>query len=130
MDNYTKTRAMIGDNRHMLRFLPAVTSHIMAIHMIYIRPFARYLDNPRCRLLPLSIFLDKVPQTCRRKSTSCNRCRELGILVGADEIELAAASESREDSVGMLEGADESESSSNAEDLEVGSRLLKQHVRD
>ena len=30
----------------------------------------------------------------------------------------------------MLEGADECESSSSAEDLEVGSRLLKQHVRD
>ena len=30
----------------------------------------------------------------------------------------------------MLEGADESKSSSSAEDLSVGSRLLKQHVRD
>ena len=90
----------------------------------------RYLDNPRCRLLPLGIFLDKVPQTCKGESTLCDRCRELGILVGADEIELAAASESREDGVGMLEGADKSESSSSAEDLLVGSRLLKQHVRD
>jgi len=90
----------------------------------------RYLDNPRCRLLPLSIFLDEVPQMCKGESTSCDRCRELGILVSADEIKLAAASESREDTVGMLEGADESESSSNAEDLEVGGRLLKQYVRD
>lgn len=42
-DNYTKTHATIGDNQYMLRFLPAVTSHIIAIHMIYIRPFAQYL---------------------------------------------------------------------------------------
>jgi superfamily II DNA helicase RecQ len=87
----------------------------------------RYLDNPRCRLLPLGIFLDGVRQTCKGESRLCDRCRELGILVGA---ELAAASESREGDVGMLEGADECSSSSSAEDLEVGSRLLKQHVRD
>jgi len=41
-----------------------------------------------------------------------------------------AASKLREDSLGILEGVDKSKSSSNAEDLEVGSRLLKQYIRD
>ena len=45
MDNYTKTHTIIGDNQYMLQFLPAVTSYIMAIYIIYIRPFAWYLDN-------------------------------------------------------------------------------------
>jgi hypothetical protein len=64
------------------------------------------------------------------KSILYNRCRELGILVRANEIKLAAASKSREDSIGMLEGADKFKSSSSVEDLLVGSRLLKQHMRD
>ena len=51
-------------------------------------------------------------------------------MVSINEIELATASKSREDSVGILKGVDESKSSSNTEDLEVGSRLLKQHMRD
>ena len=46
-------------------------------------------------------------------------------MVGTNEIKLAAASKSKENSVGILEGADESKSFSNVEDLEVGSRLLK-----
>ena len=95
-----------------------------------IKVIQRYLDNPRYQLLPLGIFLNKVPQTYKGESTSYNRCRELGILVRANKIKLAAASKSREDGIGMLEGADESKSSSSAEDLSVGSRLLKQHIRD
>jgi hypothetical protein len=81
-------------------------------------------------LLLLGIFLNKVPQTYKGESTLCDRCRELGILVRADEIKLAAASKLREDSVGMLEGVDKSKSSSSVEDLLVGSRLLKQHMRN
>jgi len=90
----------------------------------------RYLDNPQCQLLPLSIFLNKVPQIYKGESTSCNQYRELGILVSANEIKLAAASKSREDTVGILEGADKSKSSNNAEDVEEGGWLLKQHMRD
>ena len=67
----------------------------------------------------------KVPQIYKGESTSCNQYRELGILVSANEIKLAAASKSREDTVGILEGADKSKSFNNAEDLEVGGRLLK-----
>jgi hypothetical protein len=59
-----------------------------------------------------------------------NWCRELGILVGANKIKLAAASKLREDNIRILEGVDESKSSSSVEDLEVGSRLLKQYMRD
>jgi hypothetical protein len=51
-----------------------------------------------------------------------NRYRELGILARANKIKLAAASELRE--------IDKYKSSSSAEDLLVGSRLLKQYVRD
>ena len=87
----------------------------------------RYLNNPRCWLLPLSIFLNGVQQTYKGKSRLCDRCKELGILVRA---KLAAASELREGDIGMLEGADKYLSSSSAEDLEVGSRLLKQYIRD
>jgi len=54
------------------------------------------------------------------ESILCNRYRELGILIRANEIKLATASKLREDSIGMLERADKSKSSSKAEDLEVG----------
>jgi hypothetical protein len=87
-----------------------------------IKAIQRYLDNPRCRLLPLSIFLNKVPQTYKGESILYNRYRELGILAGANKIKLVAASKLRE--------IDKYLSSSSAEDLLVGSRLLKQHMRD
>ena len=87
----------------------------------------RYLNNPRYWLLLLSIFLNRVQQIYKGKSRLCNRYRELGILVGA---KLVVASKLREGNIGMLEGWDEYLSSSSAEDLKVGSWLLKQHVRD
>ena len=53
-----------------------------------------------------------------------NQYKELGILVRANQIKLVAAS------IEILEGADKYSSSSSIEDLEVGSRLLKQYIRD
>jgi len=67
---------------------------------------------------------------CKGESILCNQCRELGILVRADKIKLAAASKLRENSIGILERVDKSKSSSKAENLLVGSRLLKQHMRN
>ena len=84
----------------------------------------RYLNNPRYRLLLLGIFLDGVRQTYKGESILYNWCRELGILVRA---KLAVASKLRE---GDIEGADKYLSSSSVEDLEVGSRLLKQYMRN
>ena len=95
-----------------------------------IKVIQRYLDNPQYRLLPLGIFLNKVPQTYKGESILCDQYRELGILVRANKIKLVAASELREDSVGILEGVDKSKSSSSIEDLLVGSRLLKQYIRN
>jgi hypothetical protein len=42
----------------------------------------RYLDSPRCRLVPLSEFLDGVVQFCdqHQEVPCCDRCRELGLL--------------------------------------------------
>jgi len=51
-------------------------------------------------------------------------------LVKANKIKLVAASKLRKGSIGMLEGANKCKSSSSVEDLEVGSWLLKQHIRD
>ena len=59
-----------------------------------------------------------------------NWCKELGILVKANKIKLAAASKLREGSIEILKGVDKYKSSSSIEDLKVGSRLLKQHIRD
>ena len=95
-----------------------------------IKVIQRYLDNPWYWLLPLGIFLNKVPQIYKGESILYNWCRELGILVRANKIKLAAASKLREDGIGMLEGVDKSKSSSSVEDLLVGSRLLKQHMRN
>ena len=87
----------------------------------------RYLNNPRYWLLLLSIFLNGVQQIYKGKSRLYNRCKELGILVRA---KLVVASKLREGNIGMLKGVDKYLSSSSVEDLEVGSRLLKQHMRD
>jgi hypothetical protein len=56
------------------------------------------------------------------KSILYDRYRELGILARANKIKLVAASKLRE--------INKYKSSSSVEDLLVGSRLLKQYVRD
>jgi len=40
----------------------------------------RYLDNPRCRLVVLSGYLDGVVQVCENEDNACDRCCELGLL--------------------------------------------------
>ena len=61
------------------------------------------------------------------KSRLYNQYKELKILIRA---KLAAASKLREGDVGILKRVNKYLNSSNIKDLKVGSRLLKQHIRD
>ena len=72
--------------------------------------------------MPLSIFLNGVQQIYKSKSILYNQYKELKILIRA---KLAAASKLKE---GDIEGVNKYLNFSNAEDLEIGSRLLKQHI--
>ncbi|KAF1980643.1 P-loop containing nucleoside triphosphate hydrolase protein [Aulographum hederae CBS 113979] len=40
----------------------------------------RFLDKPRCRMIPLSMFLDGQAQSCKNEATACDRCLELGLI--------------------------------------------------
>lgn len=45
-----------------------------------VRVMQQYLDSPRCRLLPLSSFLDNGTQSCTDEAACCDRCSDLGLL--------------------------------------------------
>ena len=92
-----------------------------------IKVIQRYLNNLWCRLLLLNIFLNRVQQTYKGKSKLYDWYRELRILIGA---KLAAANKSREGDVGILKGVNKYLNFSSTEDLEVGSQLLKQYIRN
>ncbi|KAF1980547.1 hypothetical protein K402DRAFT_426145 [Aulographum hederae CBS 113979] len=44
----------------------------------------RFLDQPRCRMIPLSVFLDGQAQSCKNETTSCDQCQELGLLSSSE----------------------------------------------
>ncbi|KAF1982998.1 hypothetical protein K402DRAFT_180401 [Aulographum hederae CBS 113979] len=44
----------------------------------------RFLDQPRCRMIPLSVFLDGQAQSCKNEMTSCDQCQELGLLSSSE----------------------------------------------
>ncbi|KAK3065169.1 hypothetical protein LTS18_007368 [Coniosporium uncinatum] len=39
----------------------------------------RFLDSPRCRMVPLSEYLDGRGQSCKNEATACDRCRLMGL---------------------------------------------------
>jgi superfamily II DNA helicase RecQ len=45
-----------------------------------IKAIQRYLDAPRCRMIPLSEYLDGKVQSCKKGSTACDRCTSQGLL--------------------------------------------------
>ena len=47
----------------------------------------RYLDAPRCRLAPLSEFLDGAAQFCDSAETACDRCVSLGLVAEKERLE-------------------------------------------
>jgi hypothetical protein len=64
-----------------------------------------YLDSPRCRLVPLSEFLDGVVQFCdqHQEVPCCDRCRELGLLSRDEAGDLARESGRRQQEEGAGE---------------------------
>ena len=106
----------------------------------------RYLDEPRCRAAVLSGYLDQVRWYCEDLETCCDRCQTQGLYQGeqqefppgwkegkmtGDERVKRSKGDIEE---GGAEGEEEEDSerlsSSEVEDLEVGARKLRQHVRD
>ena len=67
---------------------------------------------------------------CKGKSILYNQYKELGILVKANKIKLAAASKLREDSIGILKRVNKSKSFNKVKDLKVKSWLLKQYIHN
>jgi superfamily II DNA helicase RecQ len=66
----------------------------------------RYLDSPRCRVVPLSEFLDEVAQFCdqhHQQVPCCDRCRELGLLSREEAGDLARESGRRQQEEGAGE---------------------------
>ena len=45
-----------------------------------VRAIQLFLDNPRCRMIPLSGYLDGQVQSCQDEETACDRCHTLGLL--------------------------------------------------
>lgn len=96
-----------------------------------------YLGAPRCRAAVLSQYLDQVAWHCEDPAARCDRCLELGLQPSRGGPQGETASVAAEQEGVVEEDVEEeeetdgsSESSSDADDLEVGAGLLRQHVRD
>ncbi|KAK3063160.1 hypothetical protein LTS18_002588, partial [Coniosporium uncinatum] len=79
-----------------------------------VRAIQRFLDSPRCRMVPLSQFLDREAQSCRNEATACDRCKELGLLLEGGR---------------LVESEAEAGSEVETEERGIGNRLLTEHTR-
>jgi hypothetical protein len=74
----------------------------------------RYLDTPRCRMIPLSQYLDGKAQSCQNTVTACDRCTSLGLLsstLGSEEQDQGGGSDT----------------DSSEQEPDPGSLLIQQH---
>jgi len=71
----------------------------------------RFLDDPRCRMVPLGQFLDGQAQSCRNEATACDRCKSLGMLPEGELVER------------------EEEGSGQVGEREMGNGLVREHNR-
>lgn len=78
----------------------------------------RYLDNPRCRVLALSVYLDGVAQFCEDEKIACDRCGRLGLVE-------REARESEEEEHRRLSGT----ALDIGEDLDAGAQLFAENQR-
>jgi hypothetical protein len=86
----------------------------------------QYLDSPRCRLIPLSGFLDSGRQSCVSETTCCDRCNELGLLAGGEEVDKYVEAEG----VGrqQQQQQQQEEEDKAVEEARLGGKLLEQRT--
>lgn len=105
-----------------------------------VRVMRAFVGAPRCRVAVLSQYLDEVTWYCDDPERCCDRCGQLGLRQGKGR-NGKEGGEGRGIGAGWQQGVEgegaegreeegESGSSSEAEDLEVGARMLRQHIRD
>ena len=115
-----------------------------------VKAMQRYLDTPRCRMIPLSEYLDGKVQSCRTAVTACDRCTSLGLLSSSgdeqgqdnshttqrqeQEQELDSRSESELEPVynqdqDQDQDQDYNQDPQQGEDCNTGPFLIRQHNR-
>ena len=85
----------------------------------------RFLDSPRCRLVPLSQYLDGQIQSCQDRITACDRCRDLGLLPQGP-----ISAEADEDNTLPIQAQDrqmEEQRDEQGDDIGLSNALLRKH---
>ena len=77
-----------------------------------VKAMQRYLDTPRCRMIPLSQYLDGEAQSCQNTVTACDRCTSLGLLPST---------------LGSQDQDSGSDTDSSEKEPDPGSLLIQQH---